>query len=99
MPGTASTRAIFELKLPRKKHIKSRYHRKIIHRLERISENFFSKPRGVHTTQRVALERPRRYLSKDASLGACTLSVVEEISLEIRASGGVLSCVLYDTRT
>ena len=50
--------------------------------------DFFSKTwRWAHTTNMVPLERSRRDLSIDASLGACTLPVVEEISWEIRQRG------------
>ena len=42
---------------------------------------------GEHITKALALERSRRHLSEDASLGVSTLPVVEKASFENRLKG------------
>lgn len=53
----------------------------------RISETSFSENQGGNTTKTAALARSHRDLSIDTTLGACTLPVVEQSSLENHPKG------------
>ena len=63
---------------------------KIIHPLGRISKPGSCKARATHATKMVALERPRRDISVDSSLLACTFVAVEKTNFEVRSRVCVL---------